>query len=332
MRKRLPELDDIRGISIIVMILIHTNAYFLSKPWAYTTREISQFAVVAFLFCSAYLSIQKPYPDSVSAIFHYFYKRLSRLLIPFYIFFVAYIVFMNLAVGKQYPEEYIMKSFLLIGGIDFNWLVLLFIQLMIVTPILQYLYAKKEKLLIMYSALAFVSSVVFLKYTPLPYYRSIMWLPWSLVIVYALYFERIWKNKALFFWVTFLFGALFLSTQQLILIPMKHSLSMYYNKYPPNLYHIAYSLFAINILYFLSRMKVFSLGLVQSVIHFFSINSYQVFFIHIIVIEGVWKFMRPTNWILFFVIVAYVSALVQMGFNWMTERLHHISRKKSVIA
>jgi len=328
MRKRLPELDDIRGISIIVMILIHTNAYFLSNVWAYNTREISQFAVVAFLFCSAVLTVQKPYPTSFLELLSYFYKRIKRLVIPFYVFFVIYVVFMNLAAGKHFKEGYIMDSFLLIGGIDFNWLVLLFIQIMLITPLLQYLFDRNKKTLHLYAAVALVSTVVFLKYTPLSYYRSIMWLPWSLVVVYVLYFERIWKNKALFFWTTFLFGAVFLSTQQLVLLPLHHSFSMYYNKYPPNLYHISYSLFAVNILYYLSRIKLFASKLVQTIIHFFSVNSYQIFFIHIIVIEAVWKWIRPNNWILFFAIVTYLSVLTQIGFNKMNERLHHISKKK----
>jgi len=327
MRKRLPELDDIRGISIIVMILIHTNAYFLSNVWAYNTREISQFAVVAFLFCSAVLTVQRPYPTSFQELVQYFYKRVKRLIIPFYVFFIIYVVFINLAGGKHFKEGYVMDSFLLIGGIDFNWLVLLFIQIMLITPLLQYLFDKQKKLLHFYASGAFISSILFLKYSPLPYYRSIMWLPWSLVIVYVLYLEKIWKNKALFFWTTFLFGALFLSTQQLVLRPLHHSFSMYDNKYPPNLYHLSYSLFAVNILYYLSRHKLFSSKIIQSVIHFFSVNSYQIFFIHIIVIEAVWKWIRPNNWILFFAIVTYVSVLTQIVLNKMNERLHHISKK-----
>lgn len=319
-KKRLPEIDDIRGISIIVMILIHTNAYLLSDKMAYTTREISQFAVVAFLFCSAYLSLQKPYPNTFGAIISYVYSRLKRLLIPFYLFFITYVVFMNLTMGKSFSQDYIIKSILLIGGLDFNWLVLLFVQLMLLTPIIQYLFAKQRLLFYLYTAIAFISSLIFLKFTPLPFYKNIMWLPWSLVIIYTLYFESMWKNKILFFFATILFGALFIGTQQLILVPLNHPLSMYSNKYPPNLYHISYSLFAINILYFLSRIRIFSIPPIQNIIHFYSVNSYQIFFIHILVIEAVWKWVRPSNWVVFFLIVACISALVQIVFNNIVQK------------
>jgi len=325
MKKRLAELDDIRGLSIIVMILIHTNAYFLSNQWAYMSREISQFAVVAFLFCSSYLSIQKPFPSSVSALLPYIFKRTKRLIIPFFIFFTLYILFMNFAVGKQFSQKYILDSILLIGGIDFNWLVLLFIQLMIITPLLYYLFSQKKIIFLFYSIISFASSVLFLTLTPLSYYRGIMWLPWSLVVIYTFYFDTLWKNKRLFFLITVLFGIIFISTQQLVLLPLHRSFSMYSNKYPPNIYHISYSLFMLNILYYVSQAKLFSFSFVQKIVHFFSINSYTLFFIHIIVIEGVWKWIRPHNWILFFLLVTGISVVIQIIFNEIAKKMKPIA-------
>lgn len=319
MKQRLPEVDDLRGISIIVTILIHTNAFFLSNVWAYSSREISQFAVVAFLFCSSYLSLLKPYPTLFEFI-PYVWKRLKRLVVPFYIFFTVYVLFSVFLLGKQPSQSYIVNSFLLTGGIDFNWLVLLFVELMFITPLIQFLNAKSKVGLYIYTFIALASSIIFLIYTPLPYYRLIMWLPWSLVIIYTLYFDRLWNNKKLFFIVTALFGVIFVITQQLILLPLHHSFSMYYNKYPPNLYHISYSLFAINIIYFLSRKQLFSSSLVQSVVNFFSTNSYSLYFIHILVIDAIWKWIRPTNWILFFLLVTYISVVIQILLNRINAR------------
>jgi len=327
MKNRLPEIDDLRGIAIIVMILIHTNAYFLHNLWAYTTREISQFAVVAFLFCSAYLTLQKPYPTSPSAFFSAIIKRLKRLIIPYYIFFIGYIVFMNIINNKHFSDTYIASSLLLIGGIDFGWLVLLFIELMFITPLLQYLFDQHRIMFMLYNVIALLSSVLFLRYTPLSSYRFFMWLPWSLVVSYTFYFDALWHHKLCYIMITLLFGIIFIATQQLVLVPLHHSLSMYDNKYPPNLYHLSYSLFAVNSLYLLSKLKLFSSSLVQDCVHFFSINSYSLFFIHIVVIEGVWKWLRPTNWILFFLLVVYLSVLVQLGFNWVYAKLQKPVKK-----
>jgi peptidoglycan/LPS O-acetylase OafA/YrhL len=142
-----------------------------------------------------------------------------------------------------------------------------------------------------------------------------------------MYFEKLWKNKWIFLCTTLILGALFIGTQQWVLVPLHRSLSMYDNKYPPNIYHIAYSLFAVNIVYGLSRMKIFSAPLVQGVVHFFSIYSYSLFFIHILVIEAVWKWVHPTNWVLFFLLVIYGSALIQMMGNALSTKF-----QKSIVS
>lgn len=323
MKNRFQEIDDIRGISMIVMILIHTNAYLLSDKLAYITREISQFAVVAFLFCSTYLTIRRPYPATIPEFGFYLIKRLKRLLIPYYIFVVAYAVFMSLFANKTLPYSYLVQNVLLTGGIDFNWLVLLFVQLTFVTPLLQYLNDRHKGIFHGYTAIALMSSIYFLTHTPLPYFRVIMWLPWSLVIIYTMHFDKLWRSTRIIILVTLLFGLVYYATQQYVLIPAKHSLSMYANKYPPNIYHIAYSLFALNILYALSQWKVFAQKLVQPVIDFFSMYSYTIYFIHILIIEAVIRLMnvKTLHWFLFFVVITYLTAIAQLTYNAFMMRL-----------
>ncbi len=316
MKKRLFEIDDIRGISIIVMILIHTNVYFLQYPLSYATLEISQFAVVAFIFCSAYLFFQKKQEYSWKTFFLHLWKRVKRLIVPYYFFFAVYYLFLLLKEPHKLTSSYVLQNIFVVGGLDFNWLVLLFIQMAILMPFIAYLAEKRKKLLAVYFAVAVVSSLLFLKYTPLSYYRSIMWLPWSLVLIYTYYFDKMWNNKKIFFWMTFLFAGLFVGTQQLILPIFHHSLYMYDNKYPPNLYHLAYGFLSINILFFLSKRGVFSHKIIRSVIHFFSLYSYQIFFIHILVIYAVTVFFHIRfTWVTFFLSVTAISALIQLLFN-----------------
>lgn len=329
MKNRFQVIDDIRGISMIVMILIHTNAYLLSDRLAYITREISQFAVVAFLFCSTYLTLQRSYPSSLPEFGMYLIKRLKRLLVPYYVFVIAYAVFMSLFVGKTLSHSFLVHNVLLTGGIDFNWLVLLFVQFTFITPLLQFLYDKKRSLFHVYAVLALVSSVYFLTNTPLSYFRLIMWFPWSLVIVYTMYFDALWKSKNIFFVATVIFGLIYYVTQQYVLVPANHSLSMYANKYPPNIYHIAYSLFALNILYVLSQWKVFTHKLIQPVIDFFSMYSYTIYFIHILVIEAVIRMIqiKSMHWFLFFAIITYITSLFRLTYNASMTRLQKYKKE-----
>lgn len=316
MKKRLFEIDDIRGISILAMILVHTNVYFMRNSISYTLMEISQFAVVAFIFCSAYLFFQKKQEYSWKTFFLHLWKRAKRLVIPYWLFFAVYYVFLLLKEPHKLTGFYLLQNIFAFGGLDFNWLVLLFIQMAVLMPLVSYMAEKRKKLLIIYSALALISSLIFLKYTPLSYYRLIMWLPWSLVLIYTFYFDRMWNNKKIFFWMTLLFVGLFFATQQLILPLFRHSLYMYSNKYPPNMYHLAYGFFSVNILFLLSKLGIFSNKRVRSVIHFFSLYSYSIFFIHILVIYTLTVFFHPTfTWVTFYFAVTFVSAFIQLLLN-----------------
>lgn len=320
MKQRLPEIDDIRGISIILMILIHTNVYFLSNKISYLTLEFSQFAVVAFIFCSAYLFYLKPQIYGWGEFFGHLIKRIKRLVIPYYWFFAVYYIFLLLKEPKKLTLPYIMQNIFVIGGLDFNWLVLLFIELAILMPLISYLFEKKRAWFYIYTASAFLSSLVFLKYTPLSYYRYVMWLPWSLILIYTYLFNRLKEKKSLFWIITAFCFVLFYVLPPLILKPFGHSLFMYDNKYPPNLYHLAYGVGCVNILYMLSQWRWFTHYVVQTIINFFSTYSYTIFFIHILVIYVVTVFFHFNfNWVTFFLAVTGVTILVQLLYNGVIQ-------------
>lgn len=331
MKKRLPEIDDIRGISIILMILIHTNAYFLSNKIAYATLELSQFAVVAFIFCSAYLFYLKQQVYGWGNFFSHLWKRVKRLIIPYYYFFAVYFVFLMWKGTTKPNFLYVVQNIFVVGGIDFNWLVLLFIELAILMPFVSYLFEKKRIWFYIYTSLAFVSSIVFLKYTPLPYYRFIMWLPWSLILIYTYLFNRLVGRKKLFWVITALFALLYYLLPIFVLKPLGHTLYMYNNKYPPNLYHLAYGIFCVNILYMLSQWKFFTNTILQTIIHFFSIYSYTIFFIHILVIYIVTVFFHfHFTWVTFFLVITILTTLIQLFFNGVIHLFSTLKRGPTI--
>lgn len=320
MKQRLPEIDDIRGISIILMIMIHTNVYFLSNKISYLTLELSQFAVVAFIFCSAYLFYLKSQVYSWGDFLSHLVKRIKRLIIPYYWFFTVYYIFLLLKDAKKVTLAYVVQNIFVIGGLDFNWLVLLFIELAILMPFVSYLFEKKRVWFYVYTVLAFVSSLIFLKYTPLSYYRFVMWLPWSLVLIYTYLFNQLKEKKMLFWAVTALCFVLYYIIPPLVLKPLGHSLFMYDNKYPPNIYHLAYGIGCINILYMLSRWKLFANYIVQTIVNFFSVYSYTIFFIHILVIYVVTVFFHfKFNWVTFFLAVTGITMLTQLLYNGVIQ-------------
>ena len=328
MGKRLREIDDIRGIAIIVMILIHTNAYYPSVRAAYLTLEISQFAVVAFIFCSAYLFFRKEPFVSLRHFFSHLFKRVRRLLVPYWLFFAAYTLLVFLKTPGAIAPSYFIKNLTVTGGVEFNWLVLLFIELTVLMPLIYILYRKHVPLYIVYIVVAALSSVLFLFYTPLSWFRSIMWLPWSLAVAYAIHMDSIKNNVRIFVIVTVLFFVLYVASGYLVLNPLHHPLRMYGNKYPPNMYHLAYSFFAVNILYFLAHKGVFRPF--EKVIHFYSVNSYPIFFIHVLVIYFLTAFVRmQVNWMVFFLVTIGMTTVIQILLNKVTAFLRYKGGRQS---
>lgn len=315
-KKRLSIVDDLRGISILVMILIHTNAYFLKNKIAYMSVELSQFAVVAFVFCSAYLLYLKLPLQSFSQFISYLKKRVIRLVLPYYCFLALYLVFLIPKEQHKLTFSYLFHNLFFTGGLDFNWLVLLFLELTVLMPLFKLWKEKRGIILIGFTFLSFVSTLIFLAFTPLPFYRWIMWLPWSLVVIYTLFFPRIYENKKTFWLITIILFLIFILSQQYVLVPLHHSLRMYDNKYPPNIYHLSYGIMGINLLYFFSEKGLFSFSPVRQFVHFFSLHSYSIFFVHILVIYALTMFFRfHFNWITFFLSVLVITFLVQLLLN-----------------
>ncbi len=313
-KERFLEIDDIRGISIIVMILIHTNAYHLGNRLAFNLLEWSQFAVVAFIFCSSFLYFQKDHTLGLFAYWDYFKKRVDRLVFPYYGFLAGLFILMLAGEPKKLGLNYLVQNLFLTGGSENNWLVLLFLQLSLLMPLFSSWFRKSKLIMIIYTALALISSVVFLKYTPLPWFRLIMWLPWSLVVIYTMLFAKIRQRKMLFWILTGLFFLIFIGTQTYVLVPLHKSLRMYSNKYPPNIYHIAYSLFCLNILWVMAEKNLFKP--LRSVIHFFSRYSYTIYFIHTLLIYFFAVILKMKfDWIGFFVIIIALTSLIQLSIN-----------------
>ncbi len=314
-------IDDLRGFGIFVMILIHTNVYFLNNTLAYTLLQLSQFAVPLFIFCSAYLTFQKDTTLTAQTVIPYIRKRITRLLAPYYIFLIFYLVLAFVAERSKVTVSYILKNIFVTGGIDFNWLVLLFIEFVFLMPFLSFLRKKHPLLFLLFFAGSLMSSLLFLTHTPLPYFRYIMWLPWSLVVLFSLLFVELEHSKKFLILAIMTSGLIFFLSQTYQTLTF-HSLFHQSNKYPPNLYHLSYGVFAVLILYFIAKRNVFSPF--RRVFTFLSTYSYSIYFVHILVIYVFTKFFRiQFSWISFFVTVLTASIAIQWIINKSSTFFQH---------
>ncbi|MFZ6034761.1 MAG: acyltransferase family protein [Patescibacteria group bacterium] len=311
--KRDETIDTLRGLAMLAMIILHAASYYFGSRTTYLIWDNLQWAVPVFLFCSMTLFYEKHKEFPVKNWAGYLKKRFTRLLVPYYIFLFAYFPLVYFFNNRNFNLQYLAANLFLYKGLDFNWLVLLFIYLTFLMPVVLILRLKNKPVFYGYFVLSLISSVYFI-FSPINY-RAVMWLPWSIYIYFTIFFLKYRHNKKFLFRTAFIAGMTFFALR---FFEMKtgHNLSQFANKYPPTLYHLSFGAFWIIILQWLTEKRVFDFEWFKKIIHFLSVNSYSLFFIHVLVMFTIdWLHIRPPNWPLFFVEVIFASSGIQLALN-----------------
>lgn len=293
---RYPEIDMLRGISMMAIILTHATARFLSDPVALFLWNASQFAVAVFIFCSFYLYFKRDHPNPLV----HLKKRFVRLLLPYWGFLLFFI---PLEISR-YPEKlkpsYVLAYFtLLTKGNDLSWLVLLFIMLTVIGVFVDYSSLKSKFWLYGFASLVLVASIAFIFFTPPISFKIIMWLPWSLILLYTFLAARQENNRHFLTFSIIVSAAIFLILFFIQSQITHHSISQYDNKYPPNLFHLSYGILWISLLWGLAKKGVFKIAILTNLIQFLSKHSYSLYFIHF--------------FILYYLIFYWPALILQLG-------------------
>lgn len=321
-------MDILRGIGIFSVLLIHSTILFYSRPMASFLWDANQFAVQLLVFCSSYIYFlkEKSSPFSFPS---YFKKRILRLLKPYYIFVVVYFFILILFEHSNLSKSGSMKHILDTAGVtDFNWLVLLMLQFAIAFPIITFLKDKFRIGFYLLMSLSILSSIWLLFYKVHLNYKLDMWLPWITIAFYSLLFVHNKHTIKFLLSIFFITLALFLGLHSLV-HNLGHSLQLYDNKYPPNLYYLMYGMMIIPLLLLLNELGTFTFKPIKVFLVFLSKNSYTLFFIHFIILYILEKygFEKKLNWLFFFIVLLTCSMLVQYVLDRVLERL---LRKKNV--
>jgi peptidoglycan/LPS O-acetylase OafA/YrhL len=309
------EIDMLRGIGMISVLLIHSTVHYLSDPLAYFLWDTNQFAVQLLVFCSAYVFFIKENTTSLMS-FTYFKKRIIRLLKPYYIFLMVFLACLFLFDKNTLTFPFVYQSLLVFGGVDINWLVLLFLQFTVAFPLLEYL---KKKSPIAFTTIAVGSiiysiSLLFIKFPG--NYKIIMWLPWLVIVFYSLLYKKFQQNMK-FLVLTILVCAMLFIELFMLLANLGHSVQLYDNKYPPNFFFVTYGVGMIAVFILLNRAHLFKMLKLHPLLKFFSVNSFSIFFIHYIIIYFLLKlsFYPKLQWYGFFSIVLFSSFIFQYILN-----------------
>ncbi|KKP65816.1 MAG: hypothetical protein UR68_C0027G0007 [Candidatus Roizmanbacteria bacterium GW2011_GWA2_35_19] len=311
--KRDSTIDNLRGLAMLAMIIVHATSYFLKDSLTLAIWDNLQWAVPVFLFCSFYLYYKNTKSFDRKTVAPYLEKRFGRLLIPYYQFLLVYFPLAYLFIPSKLSMNTVWANIFLYGGLDLNWLPLLFIYLIIIMP-LMFIFKNNKLVMVSLFLISLFSSIYFIFSTPF-HYRLIMWLPWILMIFFTLFViknEDNWRRLFLLAGISFLVFIIL----RFIEIKIGHNLTHYGNKYPPTLYHQSFGFFSTIILLWLSKKNIFNFLGFEKLLHFLSVNSYSLFLIHnLVIITLVWLKIKFNNWIIFFVAIYFFTTIIQIGLN-----------------
>lgn len=315
--KRDVNVDNLRGLAMVLMILTHSLAPYWANKTARFIWEWSHFSVPLFVFCSIIIFFARSFSFNWKNFFEYIKKRFIRLLIPYYIYLFAHYVLRFILNNHELSWSSIKQSiYLWFGGS--SWLVFLFLALSILSPIIFYFYKKNKPLFYFYGLLSFFSTIYF-SFFGFSDYKKIMWLPWSIFLYFCIFFLKLKKNK-----LNVLISFIFFSAVFVILFIThfyrNNTTSLFQNKYPPNLYYLSFGFAAISLLYYLSGAGLFKGKFLHYVLSFFSRHSYSIFFIHVLVISIFdWTNLRiifpVLKWYNYFFVVIIFTYSVQLLIN-----------------
>lgn len=305
---------------MIVIIFTHATAFFPSDKVAFTLWNWSNFAVPIFIFCSAYLVIQKSSEKPLHFL-SFIKKRFVRLLLPYYIFLPFFLVVLVLTSSDFISFKYLWQSILVIGGVDINWLVLLFLSITLILPFFVWSQKKSPIIFWAYFVVSLGTSIFLLfDRIDLPY-KFIMWLPWSLMLYFTWFYVQFEHKKKILFWF-FVVSCFIFCLAYILLSNMHQSTVLVHNKYPPNVLYISYGVAVLLGLTFVEKY-IFNQKFVLTIVNFFSRYSYSIYFLHYLILTFFAGFMEVFgfNWLTLFLAVLSSSVILQKLFIWARIKL-----------
>lgn len=318
--KRDVNVDNLRGFAMIIMILDHAIAPFWKISYVKSIWEWTHFSVPLFVFCSLVIFFAKPIVLTWKSLNSYLKKRIKRLVVPYYIYLLVYFLLRYFLHSRKIDWSIIFKSLLFYWG-GASWLVVLFLSMAVLMPFVLFLRQKNKFIFYLYGLISLLSAIYFSFYSFQPY-QLIMWLPWSIFIYFSYFFSKLKNKKELFF--SFIFFTLVFAGAYYFKLYRNQSLSLFNNKYPPNIYYLSYGLVATTLLYLLSVIGLFKNILIAKIVSFFSRYSYTLFFIHFLIIDIFnWVDIRKTfyisNWFIYFILIITLSYSTQKLLNFITN-------------
>lgn len=330
-KSRIDEIDILKGISIIAVLIIHTTGIAVSdldkSSLSYiifaVLNRFSQFAVPAFIFASSMLLMYN-YGDSND--WKLFYKRrLKNVLLPYAVWTIIYGAYLYIVHHVPLISILTIKNILLGGMFYHLYFIVIIVQLYALFPILLYIYRlinKNIHTIVLSIIILQAVSILLFKYFISRYYQnsSLLFITYISFIIAGMYVgENIHKSGEYYskrlinsFLAVILFGYLFVDI----------SLKVFANKQiDSNLYNIYYYVFTLvaSLFFFVLSAKILNYHALSGLLINTGKLSFGIYLSHPLFLDVLKHFLNTGNQYLYdicimitFIIIYVVSYIFAM--------------------
>lgn len=315
------EIDILKAIAAVLVIVIHVLERYQGNSAArHTIWDLSHFSVGLFVFASGFLhgNSSTKVSDIKSGI-KVLIKRVQRIVIPYFIYaIIAFTIFALMhstdEILKIVDLEYITDTLILHGGIGYNWITRIFMLITVTFIILELL---KPKLRHIYTITCIIFAIIvsYLTFYTYDYLKYFYYLPGWFLIYYSGYLLfRNYKIRISSLAKMITFYLLVFISCFILLKTLGQTTMIFFHKYPPDLYFISYNaiLSAIVSIFAIKAHKIIEQNdIIKKSITFLSRNSYEIFFIQLLVIQIAGN-TKTNVWVEFMLIMGSTIAVLKI--------------------
>jgi hypothetical protein len=278
-------------------MVTHSFALFLGPTPVNIIWNYLHFVVVAFVFCSGYVTYMSyKRMEGAEGLLHWYKKRFVRLYLPYAVYLMSYgalvLLFPSMISGRgiSMTPGFFIQSLLFTDGVDVGWLTLLFIQFALLTPLLMWVVQKNKYLIAGLVVSGGFAAVTLLLRIPATYSRVTAWFPWLFIFLLGIVSAKKEIGGSVRPRMLILSGTLVIAVWYIltvVLSALHRSLTLTDHKYPPDVY---YFLYGIGINGFLLAAVIPIIKRASYVIPpvtYISKHAYSMFFMHLIILDMV---------------------------------------------
>lgn len=300
MNTRLEEVDYLRAITCLCVVLIHVTANYLFLDTAGTVTKMGfffvnravVFVVPAFIFISGFILAQR-YQNREFAFFPFLKKRLKYILLPYLgwtLFYYLLFVSQNI---YDFSLRFFLKSILLGDMVYHLYFVVIIVQFYLLFGVFRWLFQKYSAHVLM--AIFLLMNILFMKYVHFQYVDR-FFLQYICFFAFGIYFSinyQLISSKICYYRsklaVAYVLMAIFMAWQFYSIMILKED----YNGFLYNLSWLAFSLLAIVFLYSIAvSLQKSKLTALKNFLYRVSGGSYLIYLSHPLMLMVAQRFLK----------------------------------------